>query len=69
LHWLETLRNPWMDSTADDALNAMETQRLGSVRVSVFGAPSTTSLGVLDIHMNQGGPARTIPASRQYLAG
>jgi Uncharacterized conserved protein (DUF2278) len=56
LRWLESLRNPWIDSTGDDALNALETQLLGSVRVFVFGAPSTTGLGVHDIHLNQGNP-------------
>ena len=56
LRWLESLRNPWIDSTGDNALNALETQLLGSVRVFVFGAPSPTSLGVQDIHMNQGNP-------------
>ena len=39
LRWLEGLRNPWIDSTGDNALNALETQLLGSVRVFVFGAP------------------------------
>ena len=42
LRWLESLRNPWIDSTGDNALNALETQLLGSVRVFVFGAPDTT---------------------------
>ncbi len=56
LRWLESLRNPWMDSTGENALDALETQLLGSVRVFVFGAPSTTGLGVHDIHMNQGDP-------------
>jgi len=57
LRWLETLRSPWIDSTGDNALNALETQLLGSVRVFVFGAPYTTGQGVHDIHMNQGDPA------------
>jgi hypothetical protein len=39
LRWLESLRNTWIDSTGDNALNALETQRLGSVRVFIFGAP------------------------------
>ena len=29
LRWLEGLRNPWIDSTGDNALNALETQLLG----------------------------------------
>jgi hypothetical protein len=65
LRWLESLRNPWIDSTGDNALNALETQLLGSVRVFVFGAPSPTSLGVQDIHMNQGNP----PGPFQQLNG
>jgi Uncharacterized conserved protein (DUF2278) len=65
LRWLESLRNPWIDSTGDNALNALETQLLGSVRVFVFGAPSTTGLGVHDIHMNQGNP----PGPFQHLDG
>ena len=43
LRWLECLRNPWIDSTGDNALNALETQLLGSVRVFVFGAPAAVS--------------------------
>jgi hypothetical protein len=65
LRWLESLRNPWIDSTGDNALNALETQVLGSVRVFVFGAPSPTGLGVHDVHMNQGDP----PGPFQYLDG
>jgi Uncharacterized conserved protein (DUF2278) len=45
LRWLESLRTSWIDSTGDNALNALETQLLGSVRVFVFGAPSATGLG------------------------
>jgi hypothetical protein len=56
LRWVETLRNPWVDSTGDNALNALETQLLGSVRVFVFGAPSTSGQGVHDVHLNQGDP-------------
>ncbi len=56
LRWLETLRTPWIDSAGDNALNALETQLLGSVRVLVFGAPHASGLGVHDIHMNQGDP-------------
>jgi hypothetical protein len=65
LRWLEALRNPWIDSSGDNALNALETQLLGSVRVFVFGAPYTTGLGVHDIHMNQGDP----PGQFQHLDG
>jgi hypothetical protein len=67
LRWLESLRNPWVDSTGDNALNALETQLLGSVRVFVFGAPSPTGLGVQNVHLNQGTP-RTLPASGRDLA-
>jgi uncharacterized protein DUF2278 len=56
LRWLESLRNPWMVSAGDTALNALETQLLGSVRVFVFGAPASSGLGVHDIHLNQGDP-------------
>jgi hypothetical protein len=56
LRWLESLRNPWIDSAGDNALNALETQLLGSVRVLIFGAPSATGRGVHDVHMNQGDP-------------
>jgi hypothetical protein len=45
LRWLEGLRNPWVDSSGDNALNALETQLLGSVRVFVFGAPYTSGPG------------------------
>jgi hypothetical protein len=65
LRWLEALRNPWVDSAGDNALNALETQLLGSARVFVFGAPLTTGLGVHDIHMNQGDP----PGQFQLLDG
>jgi hypothetical protein len=65
LRWLETLRNPWMDSAGDTALNALETQLLGSVRVFVFGAPDSNDLTVHDIHMNQGDP----PGPFQHLDG
>jgi hypothetical protein len=57
LSWLEGLRNPWMDSTGDNALDALETQLLGSVRVFVFGAPASSELSVHDIHLNQGNPS------------
>ena len=56
LRWLESLRTPWIDSTGDNALNALEAQLLGSGRVFVFGAPAPTGLGVHDIHLNQGNP-------------
>jgi hypothetical protein len=56
LRWVEGLRNPWIDSAGDNALNALETQLLGSVRVLIFGAPSATGRGVHDVHMNQGDP-------------
>jgi hypothetical protein len=56
LRWLESLRNPWVDSAGDNALNALETQLLGSVRVFVFGAPASNGLSVHDIHLNQGDP-------------
>ena len=56
LRWLESLRNPWMDSAGDNALNALETQLLGSVRVFIFGAPESSDLRVHDVHLNQGDP-------------
>jgi len=56
LRWLEGLQTPWIDSSGDTALNALETQLLGSVRVFVFGAPAPTGLGIHDIHLNQGDP-------------
>jgi hypothetical protein len=56
LRWLESLRNPWIDSAGDNALNTLETQLLGSVRVFVFGAPASNGLSVHDIHLNQGDP-------------
>jgi hypothetical protein len=65
LRWLEALRNPWLDSTGENALRALETQLLGSVRVFVYGAPYTSDLGVHDIHMNQGDP----PGQFQHLDG
>jgi hypothetical protein len=65
LRWLEGLRDPWTESTGDNALNALETQLLGSVRLLVFGAPASSGLCVHDIHMNQGNP----PGSFQHLDG
>lgn len=56
LHWLESLRNSLVDSSGDNALNALETQLLGSVRILVFGAPASSELSVHDIHLNQGDP-------------
>jgi len=48
---------PWVRSTGDNALSALETQLPGSLRVFIFGAPYTQGLGVHDVHMNQGDPA------------
>lgn len=57
LLWLEGLRSPWIESTGNNALDTLETSLLGSVRVFVFGAPASSSLGVHAIHLNQGNPA------------
>jgi uncharacterized protein DUF2278 len=65
LRWLESLRHPWIDSTGDNALDALETQLLGSVRVFIFGAPASSGLSVRDIHLNQGDPS----GSFQHLDG
>jgi uncharacterized protein DUF2278 len=50
---------PWVRSTGDNALSALESQLPGSHRVFIFGAPYTEGLGVHDVHMNQGDPAGT----------
>jgi len=47
---------PWVRSTGDNALSALESQLPGCTRVFIFGAPFTTGLGVHDVHMNQGDP-------------
>jgi hypothetical protein len=65
LRWLEGLRSSWIDSTGNNALDALEAQLLGSVRVFVFGAPASSGLGVHDIHLNQGDP----PGPFQQLNG
>jgi Uncharacterized conserved protein (DUF2278) len=57
LRWLEGLRSPWIESTGDNALDALETQLLGSVRVFVFGATASSGRSVHDIHLNQGNPS------------
>jgi hypothetical protein len=62
---LEGLANHWTDSTGDNALDELEAQLAGSLRVFVFGAPYTSGLGVHDIHMNQGDP----PGQFQRLDG
>jgi hypothetical protein len=56
LRWLEGLRDSWTESTGDNALNALETPLLGSVRVFVYGAPDSSDLSVHDVHLNQGDP-------------
>ena len=48
---------PWVRSTGDNALSALESELPGCTRVFIFGAPFTTGLGVHDVHMNQGDPA------------
>ena len=62
------IRSPrfgWVESSADKALDLLETRLTGSSRVFVFGAPYTSGLGVHDIHMNQGDP----PGRFQKLDG
>jgi hypothetical protein len=49
---------PWIASTGDNALTALETELPGSSRIYLFGEHYETSgLGVHDVHMNQGDPA------------
>jgi uncharacterized protein YukJ len=56
MNLLNALRPRWILSTGDNALNALETQIIGSSRVFLFGAPYTNGRGVHDIHLNQGDP-------------
>lgn len=62
---LNRIINQWIDSTGDNALNALEACLNGCTRVFVYGAPYTSGLGVHDIHMNQGDP----PGQFQDLDG
>jgi len=56
----------WVESTADNALDLLESRLNNSKRVFVFGAPYTDGRrGVHDIHMNQGDP----PGPFQRLDG
>ena len=62
---LQRASEQWNDSTADNALNVMESLLTVGATVYVFGAPYTHGLGVHDIHMNQGDP----PGQFQHLDG
>ena len=52
--WLPFLR-PWIPSTGDNALSALEAE-LPASRIYLFGDHYETGLGVHDVHMNQGDP-------------
>ena len=47
---------PWMESTGDNALTALETELPGSKRIFVFGDHFRDGKGVHDVHRNQGDP-------------
>ncbi len=62
------IRSPhlgWVESTADNALDLLESRLCASRRVFAYGAPYTSGRGVHDIHMNQGDP----PGQFQHLDG
>jgi Uncharacterized conserved protein (DUF2278) len=48
---------PWIPSTGDNALTALETQLPNASRIYLFGDHYETGLGVHDVHMNQGDPS------------
>jgi len=54
--WLPIFR-PWIPSTGDNALTALEAELPNAVRIYLFGDHYATGLGVHDVHMNQGDPA------------
>jgi Uncharacterized conserved protein (DUF2278) len=54
--WLPVFR-PWIPSTGDNALTALEAELPHAVRIYLFGDHYQTGLGVHDVHMNQGDPA------------
>ncbi|HEX8229527.1 MAG TPA: DUF2278 family protein [Chloroflexia bacterium] len=50
--------NKWIESTGNNALDAMELAVTGATRVYIFGAQfKNNGHGVHDVHMNQGDPA------------
>jgi hypothetical protein len=54
--WLPIFR-PWIPSTGDNALTALEAELPNAVRIYLFGDHYETGQGVHDVHMNQGDPA------------
>jgi hypothetical protein len=57
--WLPAILflRPWVASTGDNALSALESELPGCSRIFIFGAPYDVGLGIHDVHMNQGDPA------------
>jgi hypothetical protein len=53
--WLPFFR-PWIPSTGDNALTALEHELPHATRIYLFGDHYQTGLGVHDVHMNQGDP-------------
>jgi Uncharacterized conserved protein (DUF2278) len=51
------LIRPWIPSTGDNALSALEAQLPSATRIYLFGDHYQQGLGVHDVHMNQGDPA------------
>ena len=47
---------PWIPSTGDNALSALEAELSGAARIYLFGDHYESGLGVHDVHMNQGDP-------------
>jgi Uncharacterized conserved protein (DUF2278) len=50
------LIRPWITSTGDNALSALEAQLPAASRIYLFGDHYQQGLGVHDVHMNQGDP-------------
>ena len=58
LPWRPFVIRPWVASTGDNALSALEGLLAGSTRVYLFGEHfEHTGNGVHDVHQNQGDPA------------
>jgi hypothetical protein len=56
LPFLRLIR-PWIPSTGENALSALEAQLPSATRIYLFGDHYQQGLGVHDVHMNQGDPA------------
>lgn len=57
--WFERRSYPWVPSTGNNALDALEALLPTATRMYVFGQRYTTGKGVHNVHMNQGDPPNT----------